>query len=51
MGANVPIKVRYMKLVEDSMIVYAVTRDEAKEEARKNPDVAQIIDAEYEDQP
>lgn len=49
MSAEVLIKVRYMKLVEDSMIIHAVCLDDAIKEAQEMPEVHSIINAEYED--
>ena len=45
MGAKVPWRVRVLRLVEDEAEVYAVTGEEAIEEAEQIPGVAKAIDA------
>ena len=47
MGANVPIKVKVLRLVEETVEIYAVTLDAAKDEARTMPGVAHVLEATY----
>lgn len=44
MGANVPYRVRVLRLVEDEVEVYALDRAEAAIEASRLPDVARVIE-------
>jgi hypothetical protein len=46
-GAEVPFKVRVLKLVEETIEVYGVTESDAKEEARCKPDVAIVLEVIY----
>lgn len=47
MSANSPFKVTYYRVVEDEMIVYAVTRDDAQQEAWQARGVVGIKSIEF----
>lgn len=48
MSANVPYIVKYLRLVEEEITVYAVTGDDAKHRVEQLPHVAKVTSVEEE---
>ena len=45
MGSDVPFRVKVLKVFEAEMVVYALTEQDAKEEAERQPNVVKALEA------